>query len=305
MSSLLERMMKSGKVKEATLISESKFFDKKDLVDIGIPILNVAFSADIDGGMSPGLTVWAGQSKTFKTLGALISAAAYQRKHDDGLIILYDTEFGITPEYLTSCGIDNERVLHIPIESVEQLKFDMIDRLENIEKGDHVMFVIDSIGMLASKKEVEDAIEGKAVADMTRAKALKSLFRLVTSKLTILEIPCIAINHTYADIGSSVPREIVGGGCVVEGTEIVMADGSLREIQLITEGELVMTADGPKEVLNSWDPDTLVEGTPECFEVEFDDGTTVVCSEGHMFFRDGIWVQASELNEGDSLSTLA
>lgn len=84
-------------------------------------------------------------------------------------------------------------------------------QLNNIERGDHVIVVIDSVGNLASKKEVEDALEGKSVADMTRAKQMKSLFRMVTPHLTIKDIPMIVVNHTYSEIGLF-PKQIVSGG---------------------------------------------------------------------------------------------
>ena len=84
-------------------------------------------------------------------------------------------------------------------------------QLKNIERGEHVMIVIDSIGNIASKKEVDDALEGKSVADMSRAKQLKSLFRMITPHLTLKDIPLVAVNHTYKEIGMF-PKDIVGGG---------------------------------------------------------------------------------------------
>ncbi len=136
---------------------------------------------------------------------------AYLDKYKDGIALLYDSEYGITPDYLESYDIDTDRVLHIPIEDVEQLKFDITKRMEDIGKGDKVMILIDSIGNLASKKEVEDALNEKSVADMTRAKQLKSLFRIMTPKLTTRDIPCIAINHIYMEQGMF-PKAIVSGG---------------------------------------------------------------------------------------------
>jgi hypothetical protein len=102
-------------------------------------------------------------------------------------------------------------VLHTPITDVEQLKHDIMNQLQNIEKTDKVIIVLDSIGNLASKKEVEDSIEGKSVADMSRAKQMKSLFRMVTPHLTIKDIPMVVVNHTYKEIGMF-PKDIVGGG---------------------------------------------------------------------------------------------
>ena len=101
--------------------------------------------------------------------------------------------------------------MHTPITDVEQLKFDLVGQLENIERGDKVCIVIDSIGNLASKKELEDALNEKSVADMSRAKALKGLFRMVTPYLTMKNIPLLAVNHTYQEIGLF-PKAVVSGG---------------------------------------------------------------------------------------------
>jgi hypothetical protein len=104
-----------------------------------------------------------------------------------------------------------ERVLHTPLTDIEQLKFDIMQQLQEINRGEHLIIVLDSIGNLASKKEVEDALEGKSVADMSRAKQVKSLFRMVTPHLTLKDIPMVVVNHTYKEIGMF-PKDIVGGG---------------------------------------------------------------------------------------------
>ena len=209
--SLLDKMLKAGSVKGASILSESKFFAEKDPIQTELPILNIAFSGSLNGGLIPGLTVVAGASKSFKTLLSLYCMKAYLNKYEDGVAILYDSEYGITPEYLESYNIDTTRVIHIPIEDVEQLKFDITKRLNEVEKGDKVFVMIDSIGNLASRKEVEDAENEKSVADMSRAKQLKSLFRIITPKLTGKDIPCLAVNHTYKEM-SLFPKDVVSGG---------------------------------------------------------------------------------------------
>lgn len=209
--SLLDKMLKAGSVKGSSVLSKSRFFDEKDPVQTELPIVNIAFSGSLKGGLIPGLTVVAGASKSFKTLLSLYCMKAYLKKYPDGVALLYDSEFGITPEYLESYDIDTNRVVHIPIEDVEQLKFDITKRLNEVDKDDKVFIMIDSIGNLASKKEVEDAENEKSVADMSRAKSLKSLFRIVTPKLTNKNIPCIAINHIYQEMGLY-PKAIVSGG---------------------------------------------------------------------------------------------
>ena len=209
--SIMDKLKKNSKIKETDVLSDSKFFNEKDMVPTDVPMLNVALSGSVDGGLAPGLTVLAGPSKHFKTSFALIMASAYLKKYEDAVMLFYDSEFGSPQDYFTNFGIDTSRVLHTPITDVEQLKFDLISQLENIERGDKVIVVIDSVGNLASKKELEDALNEKSVADMSRAKALKGLFRMTTPYLNMKDIPLIAVNHTYMEIGLF-PKAIVSGG---------------------------------------------------------------------------------------------
>lgn len=211
MSKLMEKLQKSGAIKHTSILSESTFFNVKDTIPTDIPIINIALSGKVDGGISPGLTFLAGESKNFKSLMGLMFVKAYLDKYQDAICLFYDSEFGITPEYIESNGIDCSRVLHIPIEHLEQLKFDISQRLEDIERGDKVFIFIDSVGNLASKKEVEDSLEGKSVADMSRAKVLKSLWRIVTPHLTTKNIPCVAINHTYQTM-EMYSKAVMSGG---------------------------------------------------------------------------------------------
>jgi RecA/RadA recombinase len=209
--SLLDKMLKAGNIKSASILSKSSFFNAKEIIPTDLPILNIAFSGSLEGGLLPGLTVVAGASKSFKTMLSLYCMKAYLDKYKDGVAILYDSEFGITPDYLESFNIDSNRVIHIPLENVEQLKFDIVQRLQEVDKKDNVFIMIDSIGNLASKKEVEDAENEKSVADMSRAKSLKSLFRIITPHLTTKNVPCLAVNHIYQEIGMF-PKNIVSGG---------------------------------------------------------------------------------------------
>src|SRR6056300_1610999 len=209
--SVLDKLKKNSTIKDTAILKDSKFFTKKDMIPTSIPIINVALSGRFDGGLTPGLTMWAGPSKHFKTAFSLLMAKSYLDKYNDAVLLFYDSEFGTPQSYFDSFGIDTSRVLHTPITDVEQLKFDLVGQLENIERGDKVIVVIDSIGNLASKKELEDALNEKSVADMTRAKALKGLFRMVTPYLTMKNIPLLAVNHTYQEIGLF-PKAVVSGG---------------------------------------------------------------------------------------------
>ena len=207
----MDKLQKNSRIKESSQLDKSKLFSNKDMVTTPVPMINVALSGDPDGGLSSGLTVLAGPSKHFKTSFGLLMAAAYLDKYEDAVLLFYDSEFGSPQQYFKSFGIDTSRVLHSPITNVEELKFDLISQLENIERTDKVIIMIDSVGNLASKKELEDAMNEKSVADMSRAKALKGLFRMTTPYLTMRDIPLLAVNHTYQEIGLF-PKAVVSGG---------------------------------------------------------------------------------------------
>ena len=229
--SLLDKLKKVGAADvKGEIITNSSFFNSRQICKTDLPILNVAFTGDIDGGMPTGLTIVAGASKTFKSAISLYCMKAYLEEHKDGVAIFYDTEGGITPDYLKSFKIDTDRVLHIPVDHIEQLKFDMMKKLDEIKKGDKVFFLVDSIGQISSKKEVEDATDEKSVADMTRAKALRSLLRLCTMQFMKKELPCIMINHVYANIGGTGHSVTVGGGSsVVYSANTVWIIGKSQE----------------------------------------------------------------------------
>lgn len=294
--SLMQKLKKNSKLDHTEVLSKSKFFANKDMIPTDVPMLNVALSGSVDGGLTPGLTVLAGPSKHFKTSFALIMAAAYMKKYPDAVMLFYDSEFGSPQSYFEAFDVDVDRVLHTPITNVEELKFDLIGQLEGIERGDRVIVVIDSIGNLASKKELEDAINEKSVADMSRAKALKGLFRMCTPYLTMKDIPMLAVNHTYKEMGLF-PKDIVGGGCVVEGTKIQTPNG-LVEIQNLKVDDVIITNYGTNTISSIWNPDTLENGNPECYEITFEDGYAVTCSAEHKFIVNDEWVEAKDLFVG-------
>lgn len=208
---LMDKLKKNSKIEFTSVLEESKFFGEKDVITTPVPMINVALSGRLDGGLTPGLTVLAGPSKHFKTAFSLLMAKAYMDKYKDAVMLFYDSEFGTPQAYFDSFNIDKSRVLHTPVTDVEQLKFDIVSQLNNLERGEKVIVVIDSVGNLASKKEMEDALNEKSVADMSRAKALKGLFRMITPYLTMKDVPLIAVNHTYMEIGMF-PKAVVSGG---------------------------------------------------------------------------------------------
>jgi len=209
--SLLDKIKKNSTIKDSAILSKSKFFTEKDMVSTEVPMMNVALSGRLDGGLIPGLTMFAGPSKHFKTAFSLLMAKSYMDKYPEAVLLFYDSEFGTPIKYFETFEIDMDRVLHTPLTDIEQLKFDIMQQLADVNRGDKLIIVLDSIGNLASKKEVEDALEGKSVADMSRAKQVKSLFRMVTPHLNIKDISMVVVNHTYKEIGMF-PKDIVGGG---------------------------------------------------------------------------------------------
>jgi RecA/RadA recombinase len=291
MSKLLEKLQKAGSVKHAEILSESSFFNVKDCISTDLHILNIAFSGDVKGGLVPGLTVVAGQSKSYKTLLSLYCMKAYFDKYEDSVALLYDSEFGITPDYLEMNGIDASRIIHIPIEHIEQLKFDIVKRLNEIQRGDKVFVMIDSLGSLSSKKEVDDAIDEKSVADMTRAKSIRSLLRIITPHLTMKDIPCLAINHTYQTM-EMFSKAVVGGG-----TSVMY---SANQIFIVTRSQEKDGTDlvGYNFTINIEKSRFVKEKSKLTFQVKFDEGIgkysglmDLALESGHVIKPKNGWYQ--------------
>lgn len=293
-SPLMSKILKNSTTKHTAVLTDSVMFKDKDVIPCDIPIINIAFSGDVSGGLSSGLTIFAGPSKSFKSAVSLVCVSAFLNKYPDAVCIFYDSEGGVTPDYLRSMNVDPDRVVHIPIEHIEMLKFDLVKQLKELDRGDKVIVMIDSIGNTASLKELEDALSEKTVAEMQRAKSIKGLFRMVTPSLVAKDIPCIAICHTYSEM-SLYPKQIISGGCLEAGTKLIMFDGTVKNIEDIEVGELVKTLNGSKPVTHIWNPDTLENGEPECFEIEFEDGYKCVVSENHPFLTESGWVEANKL----------
>jgi RecA/RadA recombinase len=211
MSKLRDKLLSKSTIKLTSMLDESIIFAEKDMIPTPVPAFNIALSGKINGGLTPGVTTFAGPSKHFKSAFVLLAASSYLKQYDDAVLLFYDTEFGTPQGYFESFGIDMSRVVHTPITDIEELKHDMTNQLANINRGDKVIIILDSIGQIASKKEVDDAMEGKSAADMTRAKQIKSFFRLVTPHLTLKNLPFLVVNHVYKEIGMY-PKDILSGG---------------------------------------------------------------------------------------------
>ena len=211
--SLAQKLLKTtAKGVKGNVAVESKFLSKEtQSIPTALPIYNVALSGKINGGLTPGVTILAGQSGVGKTLLSWLSAKAFQQKYPDGVVVFYDSEFGTTNEYLGGLDIDLDRVIHIPVNNIEELNFDIMAKLEDIDENDEVLFLVDSLGNIASKKEVEDALAEKSVTDMSRAKKMKGLFRQITPIISSKSLYFVGIAHVYEGQGMFAKTEISGG----------------------------------------------------------------------------------------------
>jgi len=136
---------------------------------------------------------------------------SFLNKYPDGIILFYDSEFGTPLSYFGAYSIPSDHVVHSPVTTVEELRHDISVQLADLKREDNVLIFLDSLGNLASAKETKDAEEGKEKSDMTRAKTIKSLFRIIVPKIAMKNIPMVVVNHTYETM-DLFPKQIAGGG---------------------------------------------------------------------------------------------
>ena len=196
----------------------NKIDDTERTVDTGSYILNALVSGSVFGGVSGNkITAIAGETSTGKTYFSLAIVKNFLDKHPDGGVMYFDTESAITKGLLESRGIDLERVGIINVVTIEQFRnraLTVVDKYLGLEESDRkpMMFVLDSLGMLSTEKEIRDALDDKQVRDMTKSHLVKGAFRMLTLKLGQANVPLIVTNHTYDVIGAYVPTKEMGGG---------------------------------------------------------------------------------------------
>jgi RecA/RadA recombinase len=295
----MNKLRKNTTIKDSDILEDSKFFTAKDLIPTTVPAVNIALSGQINGGFTPGLTIWAGPSKHFKTSFSLLMAKAYMDKYRDSVVLFYDSEFGTPQSYFDTFGIDKSRVLHTPITDVEQLKFDVMAQLENINRGDRVMIVIDSVGNLASKKEVEDALKQNSAADMTRAKQLKSLFRMVTPHLNLKDIPMVVVNHTYMTQEMFSKPVVSGGTGIYYSADNIYIIGRQQE----KEGSDIV---GYNFIINVEKSRFVKEKSKIPIEVTWEEGISkwsglldLALESGHVIKPKNGWYQKVDMETGE------
>jgi len=192
--------------------------DCESFVDTGSYILNALISGSIFGGLPANkITALAGESSTGKTFFALSICKHFLNSNPAAQVIYFETESAISKDMMVSRGIDVKRVGLVPVSTVQEFRtqsIKVVDEYMKLKKEDRppLLFVLDSLGMLSTTKEVEDASAGKETRDMTRAQVIKSIFRILSLKLGQAGIPLIVTNHTYEVVGAYVPTKEMGGG---------------------------------------------------------------------------------------------
>jgi RecA/RadA recombinase len=187
-------------------------------VDTGSYIFNALVSGSIFGGVSGNkITAIAGESSTGKTFFALAVVKNFLDTHPDGYCLYFDTEAAITKSLLESRGIDTSRLVVVNVVTIEEFRTKALKAVDiYLKKPEEdckpCMFVLDSLGMLSTEKEITDALNDKQVRDMTKSQLVKGAFRMLTLKLGQAKIPMIVTNHTYDVIGAYVPTKEMGGG---------------------------------------------------------------------------------------------
>ena len=187
-------------------------------IDSGSYLLNALLSGSIYGGIPNNkITAFAGESATGKTFFVMGCVKAFLDANPEAGVMYYDTEAAVTKEMMESRGIDTNRVMISEPQTIQEFRTKALKAIDLYEttpkdKRPPFMFVLDSLGLLSTTKELEDIADGKETRDMTKAQVIKAAFRVLTLKLARAGIPMLVTNHVYEVIGSYIPMKEMGGG---------------------------------------------------------------------------------------------
>ena len=218
MTSFLKNIVKEIDNEYAGLMNEGGVGDINSFVDTGSYIFNALCSGSVYGGVpSNKITALAGESGTGKTFFCLGVVQSYLRDNPDAGVVYFESEAAVTKQMIDERGIDGNRMILVPVTTVQEFRTQAIQILDKYleqktEDRKPMMFVLDSLGMLSTSKELADSAEGKDTRDMTRAQVVKAIFRILTLKLGKANVPLIVTNHTYDVVGAYVPTKEMGGG---------------------------------------------------------------------------------------------
>ena len=237
MSNFLKDIIKETGNEYATLASDGVTGgDVDSFIDTGSYAFNALLSGSIFGGL-PGnrITAIAGEAATGKTFFALGVCKHFLDKDKDAGVIYFESENAVSKDMLEQRGLDTNRIVIMPVATVQEFRLQAIRVLDKYleqekDKRKPIMFVLDSLGMLSTTKEMEDTAEGKETRDMTRSQIVKSAFRVLTLKLGQANVPMIMTNHTYDVIGSMFPQKEMGGGsCLKYAASSIVYLGKKKE----------------------------------------------------------------------------
>ena len=215
----LKNIAKTAGNEYAALVSEGvEAGDVDSFIDTGSYIFNALLSGSLYGGLPQNkITALAGESATGKTFFLMGMCKNFLEKNPEGGVVYFESESAITKKMVIDRGIDADRMVMLPVSTVQEFRTQAIKVLDSYmeqeESERRPMFMcLDSLGMLSTTKEVEDSSEGKETRDMTRAQVLKAAFRILTLKLGKAKVPMVVTNHTYDVVGSYIPMKEMGGG---------------------------------------------------------------------------------------------
>ena len=269
--------------------------ETETFVDTGSYIFNALVSGSIFGGVSGNkITAIAGESSTGKTFFSLAVVKNFLDNNPTGYCLYFDTEAAITKSLLESRGVDTNRLVVVNVVTVEEFRTKALKAVDiYLKKKDNernpCIFVLDSLGMLSTNKEINDALAEKDTRDMTKAQLIKGAFRMLTLKLGQAKIPMLVTNHTYESMSLYGGKQM-SGGCLSPGTKI-FTRGGYKNIEEITEDDFVYTKEG--EFMKVLETHNFKD--KELLQIEFDDGYKVTCTPEHKFFIDDEWVEAKDL----------
>jgi len=293
-----------------SVMEHSSFSEVTEWIDTGNYHLNACVSGSLFKGWpnnrSCSIAGPSGTGKTYLVLNSINRAIEMGYN-----VIFYDSEAAVDREIMKKFGIDTNKVNYQPVSTVQDFRTSITTITSRMQEAKRagaelpkMMIILDSAGNLATAKEIEDAKSGSDKSDMTRSKVLKSIFRIIMTPLADLKVPFLFTNHTY-QTQSFISQQVAGGGCLVPGSKVVMANNTLKNIEDIVEGDIVSTLMGNKEIENIW---TFEKKT---YRVEFEDGSIIECSEDHRFYigdekddplDDKNWVFAKDLVENSEVS---
>lgn len=304
----------NGELSKVSNLGNTMDVSEISLVDSYIHSGNYMLNAALTGSLKKGFPAnraveLAGPSRTGKTF--LLLNAVREAQKEGYYIVFFDSENAVDRTVMTKFGIDVSKVRYEPINTVQEFRT-IITRLTEVliekKRSGNVIpklfIALDSIGNLATQKEIEDANSGSEKADMTRAKVIKSIFRIIMTRLAEIKAPLLYTNHVYVGQGF-IPQTISSGGCLDENELVLMSDNSYKKIGDIKIGDYVKTLDGNKEILQTY------IFNKKRYKIEFEDGTEIICSEDHRNYignnlnkdwnNDASWFFIKDAKIGDKL----